>query len=186
MSGRWFVLVIFSVLLTSRCATFALEYCSLDQSTIDAVTVVQQSWDSLDPDRVAEIWPASLSWGSRADAVAPCSGTTTFSYLGSVADNQCRCCDVLLFTDIRNGNECSQQLSSLTIVRSTQRYDEAQRLGVQFLKIVSGEEPTLLNSVATRVKEIAPQKQQVSSVAIKQVGKAWEVRLMIYRVHFDK
>jgi hypothetical protein len=177
-----------STLLAARCVTLASDYCLVNHSTMDALALVQQqSWDSLDPERVGEIWPVSLSWSSRADASTPCAGTDTVSHLGSVADNQCRCCDVLMFSDIQIGGTCSHRLSSVTLVRTVPNHDDARRLGAQLLSIVSdhGQDQTLTNDLATRIKEIAPQQQQSSSVAIKQVGDTWEVRLMIYRVSFD-
>jgi hypothetical protein len=160
--------------------------CDLQTPVTEALaTLLQRRWDDVRPASLGSAWPLATSWGSRAEGDSACSGTVTFSHLGYVVDNACRCCDVFSFSDVSSATGCEQRLSSVTLVRYASTRDLATITAERFLAVVSPTEPTLSGSTATRVRDVGPAVQESSSVEIVHSGDGWVVRMMVYRVPFD-
>lgn len=188
MIRRMLVCFTLAVWLTS-CTEISRTYhqCLLEPAVSEALSgLLERSWDGVHPEDLGDSWPASASWGSRADGNANCSGTMTFSHLGYVVNGECRCCDVFAFSDAARGSSCAQNLSSITLVRYAKSRKQATVTAERFLSVVSPAEPKLSNLTATRIRIVNPAVQESSSVDITQLKEGWVVRMTTYRVSFSE
>ena len=175
-SGLLFVLL----LAASPYIHAAKATCGLDDVTTEAVkTILALPPDRATSQRVTDIWPSSLPWGSRSEA----GGTpTTFSHLAYVFDDECLCCDALVF---ESNGPSGDRLTAVTLTRLQNSEKSARRVAKTFAIAVAGTKFDETELPYVWQKQITEALFETARITVERVPLGWRIRATIFRTRTE-